>query len=81
VDHAALARRTRRRVVSGGREIGRQVTALGRGATCRRVLAATTRSRWSMPWRCGRGGDSRVGLRMDAGAAAIREESDKDFLF
>ena len=40
VDHAALARTTRRHVVSGGGEIGRQVMALGRGASCRRVSAA-----------------------------------------
>jgi hypothetical protein len=32
VDHAVLARRTRRRVVSGGGDTGKQVVALGRGA-------------------------------------------------
>ena len=40
MDHAASARRTRRRVVSGSGEIGRQAMALGRGAACCRVSAA-----------------------------------------
>jgi len=39
VDHVASARRTRRRVVSGSGEIGRQTTALRRGAACHRVSA------------------------------------------
>ena len=40
VDHVASARKTRRRVVSGSGEIGRQAMALGRGAACCRVSAA-----------------------------------------
>jgi hypothetical protein len=71
VDHAASARRTRRQVVSGGGEIERWATALGRGAARRRVLPPVAWSRWSMPRRCRHGDDLRVGSRMDAGAAVI----------
>jgi hypothetical protein len=83
VDHAASAPRTRQRVVSGGGEIGRQATALGCGAACHRVLGAgsAVAVELSTPQRCGHGDDSRVGSTMDAGAAAIQEESDGDFYF
>ena len=55
VDHAASAQRTRRRVVSGGGEIGRQATALGRGAARRCIAAAAVRAAWQR----GRGGTDR----------------------
>ena len=47
VDHAVLARRTRRQVVSGSGETGKQAAALGHSAACRCVAAA--RSQWSKP--------------------------------
>ena len=83
VDHAASARRTRRRVVSGGGETGKQAAVLGRGVAHRGIAATTAWAR-----QRDRGGASRG----DAGAeswfengwktAAIREESESgDFFF
>ena len=51
VDRAALAQRTRRRVVSRGGEIGRQAAALERGAARCRVAGAAV---WAQ--QCGGGG-------------------------
>jgi hypothetical protein len=45
VDRAVLAQRTRRRVVSGGGEIGRQAAGLERGATRRHVAGAVVWAR------------------------------------
>jgi len=81
VDHAASARRTRRRVVSGGGEIGRQVTALGRGAARHCVSTAGSAVTVKHVAAVLHGGDSRVGSRMDAEAAAIQEESDGYFFY
>jgi hypothetical protein len=73
VDHVASARRTQRRVVSDGGEIGRQATVLGRGVARRCVsavgsvvavkhAAAVRAQRQFMSGfenGCGRSGDSR----------------------
>jgi hypothetical protein len=59
VDHAVSARRTRRRVVSGGGETEKQVVALGRGAPGRCIAGVAVRA-----WQHDRGGASHG----DAGA-------------
>jgi hypothetical protein len=55
VDHVASAQRTRRRVVSGNGETGKQAAMLIRGASRRCMAGTAVRSRWSKPQRCGRG--------------------------
>jgi hypothetical protein len=49
MNHTASARRTRRRVVSGGGVTGRQVATLGRGAVRRCGVGTAARLRWSTP--------------------------------
>jgi hypothetical protein len=64
MDCAALAQRTRRRVVSGGGEIGRQAAVLERGAARHHVAGAAV-------WAQQRGGD---GARCDGtNVPTIRE--------
>jgi hypothetical protein len=81
VDHAASAQRTRRRVVSGGGEIERRATALGRGAARRRISAAGSMfavehaaavQAW---WRF------ESGFENGCGHSGNSKESDIDFLF
>jgi hypothetical protein len=70
----ASTRRTRREVVSGCGEIGRQATVFGRGAAHRHVWAVGSVVAVEHA-TIGHGGDLRVCSRMDTGVAAIREES------
>jgi hypothetical protein len=81
VDHVASARMTRRRVVSGNGEIGRQATTFGRGAARRRVLAAgsaVAMEHAATVWTRQR---FENGFENRCGRNEIREKSDGDFLF
>jgi hypothetical protein len=74
VDHITSPRRTRRQVMSGGGETGKQAAALGHGATHRSIAVAVEKAATLRAWR--------VSSKMDGETSTIREEGESDdFLF